>query len=289
VDLIGYDQNGVPESDATGVEGIFRWWLTVEQGDLAITSNPALRWIHSGSAGIDHILTPAFLNRDITLTNSSGVHAPSIAEWVVATMLFLEKDLGKLLAQQRQHIWEKVERPELSTRTVVIIGAGAIASAIAQRLRPFGPRLITVRRSSNVDPTFDETFVVEELHAVVPRADWLIVAVPLSAETRNLVDSEILSAMKGTARLVNVARGEIVEETALLHALKSKAIAGAVLDVLEHEPPATDHPFWDMDNVLLLPHTTWRSPEVRERQLALFLDNLQRFVKGTPLRNVVAR
>lgn len=286
VELVPYDTNGVPLRDASGAVALFRWWLSTERGDQLIDEYP-LRWIHSGSAGVDHILTDAFRNRSITLTNSSGVHAPSIAEWVVLTMLFFEKDLGTMLRQQRERVWEKVERPELSTRTVGIIGAGAIATEIAKRLKSFGPRLLSIRRSAKEHPLFDEVIPVAQLKEAASRVDWLIVAVPLSAETRHLVDRDVLASMKPEGRIINVARGEIVEEPALIEALRDRRIGGAIIDVVESEPPAGDHPFWDLPNVLLLPHTTWRSPEVKTRQLELFVDNLQRFVRGDSLRNVV--
>lgn len=285
--LIPYDKKGVPMQDATGATAFFRWWLSEEQGDAVIRNFPDLRWIHSGSAGIDHILTPTFRASGIVLTNSSGVHAPSIAEWVSGWIIAVEKDFAAMISQQRERVWEKVERDELSSKHVVILGGGHIGSEIARRLRPFGVKLTCVRRTSEAHRDFDETRDVAELREAVATCDWLIVAIPLTAASRGMISREVLAAMPPTARIVNVARGEIINEAALLHALEERRIAGAVLDVFEEEPLPADHELWSLPGVVVLPHTTWRSPLVKERQLALFADNLQRFVRGEALVNVV--
>lgn len=287
VQLVPYDKDGNPSGDLAGVTGFFRWWLSQEAGDRIIREAPELKWIHTGSAGVEHILTPAFLEAGLRLTNSSGVHAPSIAEWVVAAMLFCEKDLPTMLKQQRRHSFEKVEQPELSQRTVLFIGAGHIARAIARRLRPFGPKLRALRRRPEADPDFDEVLPREMLLEALSDCHWVIVAAPLSRETRGMISAEAIGKMRRDARLVNVARGEIVDEAALIDALREKRIAGAVLDVFTTEPLPNDSPLWDLRNVLIFPHTTWRSPQVRQRQLDLFVENVRRFVGGKPLINEV--
>jgi phosphoglycerate dehydrogenase-like enzyme len=286
VELAAYDQQG-RELDANAkATALFRWWLTTEQGDRLLTRHP-LRWIHTGSAGVEHILTPAFLDASIRLTNSSGVHAPSIAEWVVGGMLFLQKDIRSMLRLQAERKFEKVERSELSGATAVFLGAGHIAGEIAKRLRPFGMRHVAIRRTPLPHPLFDESFAIDALESLAGAADFLIIAAPLSDATRHLIDGRILSSMKRSSILVNVARGEIVDESALIDALREKRIAGAMLDVFEQEPLPSEHPLWALENVLLLPHTTWRSPEVRGRQLALFVENVRRYVRGEPLVNEV--
>lgn len=287
VELVAYDRHGRTTRDPVGATGVFRWWLSPEEGDALIERENDLRWVHSGSAGVDHILTPVFRSRELILTNSSGVHAPSIAEWIVAAMLYFEKGLFDILRQQKERLFEKVERDELATKHVVVIGAGHIASETAARLRPFGVRLTCVRKSVEPHPSFDETVAVNALRDVAPSCDWLIVAVPLSNETRHLVGRDLLAALPPAARLINVARGEIVDEAALIDALRERRIAGAALDVFEREPLPAESPLWAMENVLVLPHTSWRSPRVKERQLALFVDNLRRFLNGEPMRNVV--
>jgi phosphoglycerate dehydrogenase-like enzyme len=286
VRLVGYDKTGNPVADPEGTEVLFRWWITPDQCDALIRACP-LRWIHSGSAGIDHVLTQTFRESRIILTNSAGVHARPIAEWVVGAMLLLLKDFPRMLEQQRQHEWKKIESPELGGSRVVFLGAGHIAREIATRLRPFGVRLIAVRRQSTHDDHFDESFQVERLKEVVRDADWLLVTAPLTASTRGLVDSDILAAMPRHARVVNVARGEIVDIDALTSALAGGSLAGAILDVFSEEPLPPDDLLWSLPGVVILPHTTWRSPEVHGREAKLFLENLQRWCRGEPLTNTV--
>lgn len=287
VRLVPYDRHGVPVENSASVTALFRWWISVEQGDRLILDHPRLDWIHTGSTGVDHILTPAFRSRAITLTNSRGVHAPSIAEWVVATILATEKDLGSITAQQRDRIWKQLERRELSTLRITILGGGAIAREVVHRLAPFGPRITVVTRSGDSSLPVAAVAPVSDLHETTGECDWLILALPLTPATRGLVDGELLSRLPSGARLINVSRGEIVDQAALLRALEGGTIAGAVLDVFETEPLPQDHPFWSMPQVTVLPHTTWKSPQVRERQIDLFVHNLLQRSRGGPLQNVV--
>jgi phosphoglycerate dehydrogenase-like enzyme len=287
ISLAGYDQHGVPAGDAPDAAGFFRWWLSQDAGDRIVRENRALRWVHTGSAGVNHILTPAFLESGATLTNSAGVHAPSIAEWVLAMLLAEEKGLEQIFLQQRQHAWKVTRSSEIGGRHAVLIGGGNIAREIARRLRAMDVRVTAVTRTGTPSDSFDAVERPGALLACASAADWLIVAAPLTEETRGIVSSAVIAALPPRARLVNVARGELVDEAALLEATSARKIAGAILDVFEIEPLPADHPFWDMDNVRVLPHTTWRSEQVNERQLALFVDNLGRFVRGEPLRNVV--
>jgi phosphoglycerate dehydrogenase-like enzyme len=285
--IVGYDKDGTPVDDSTGAEVFFRWWLSVPTGDRIISEHPALRWIHTGSAGVDHILTPTFLESKIVLTNSSGVHATSIAEWVVTAILALAKDLPRLLEQQRGHVWETVERNELSGRRAVILGAGHIAREIATRLRPFGVVAEAVSRSATPSRQFDSVFPSAELPDRLRGASWLIVTIPLTAQTRGLVDARFLALLPRDAVVVNVARGELVDEQALAEALVAERIGGAVLDVFTQEPLPADHPLWDVPRCIVLPHTTWRSPQVRMKQIDLFVRNLRNFLADAPLENVV--
>lgn len=282
-----YDADGRILDDSSGTVALFRWWISREVGDQMIVDHPQLRWIHTGSAGVDHILTPVFLQRRLLLTNSAGVHAPSIAEWVVGAMLAMEKDLPALLEQQRHRVWEKVQRDEISSRTIVFLGAGEIARSVAARLKPFGPRQIAIRRSSAAAIEFDEVVPVSSIDSVLGVADWLIVTIPLTDATRGLLDETRLTKLREGARIVNVSRGEVIDESALISHLRHGRLGGAILDVFNEEPLPAEHPFWDMGNVFVLPHTTWRSPQVKQRQLDLFLANASSFIRGEPLRNLV--
>lgn len=288
VTLVPYDQHGAPGGDSAGSVALFRWWLTPAEGDHLVEAHP-LEWIHSGSAGIDHILTPTFMKSGIALTNSAGVHASSIAEWVIASMLYQVKDLARMVEQQHERRWEKIERPELSGQRAVFLGGGHIAREIALRLRPFGVGSVVIRRTIGNDPAFDRSLMMEEGLGDLAAADWLLVTLPLTGETRNLVDRDLLARLPAGARIVNVSRGEVIVEEALLAALRERRLAGAILDVFREEPLPASHPFWSMPEVLLLPHTTWRSPQVRQKQIELFAGNLRRFVRKEPLVNVVDR
>lgn len=286
VDLAGYGQDGSTGNEALGAVAFFRWWLPAETGDRIIRAFP-LRWVHTGSAGVNHIITPTFLESGATLTNSAGVHAPSIAEWVIATLLAETKALEQVYRQQREHSWKVVRSFEIGGTRAVILGGGNIAREVARRLRAMDVFVAAVTKHGTPDDSFDAVGPGSSLLALVADADWLIVAAPLTDETRGIISSNVIAALPERARLINVARGELVDESALLDALESRRIAGAILDVFETEPLPTDHRFWDMDNVRVLPHTTWRSDQVSARQLSLFLENLGRFVRNEPLRNVV--
>jgi phosphoglycerate dehydrogenase-like enzyme len=243
--------------------------------------------VHTGSAGVNHILTPAFLESGATLTNSAGVHAPSIAEWVLAMILGEEKSLEQIYRQQREHVWKVVRSNEIGGRRAVIVGGGHIAREIARRIRAMDVTVTAVTRRGAPDSAFDAVLPAASLRSLADDADWLIIAAPLTPETHGIVSAEVIGRLPARARVINVARGELLDEAALRSALESKRIAGAVLDVFEAEPLPTEHPFWDMDCVRVLPHTTWRSEQVHARQLALYADNLGRFARGEPLRNVV--
>lgn len=284
---VPYDAEGSILGDSEGTVALFRWWIPNDVADRMLVEHPVLRWIHTGSTGVDHILNGPFLDRLPLLTNSAGVQAPSIAEWVVGSMLSMEKDLPAMLEQQRNRIWESVQRAEMTSRTIVFLGAGEIAKAIATRWKPFGSRMIAIRRSANAVAPFDEVTTVDSIETTLADADWFIITAPLTMETRGLISEERFSKLKVGARVVNVSRGEILDQPALIAGLRSGVIAGAILDVFDEEPLPESNPLWEMTNVYLLPHTTWRSPEVRQRQIDLFLDNAAKFSRGEAMRNVV--
>lgn len=285
--LIPYDKEGRPLEPSEDATGLFRWWLSTTQGDQLIEMHPHLDWIHTGSTGVNHILTPLFRERGITLTSSRGVHAPSIAEWVLAGILHVEKRLDLVARQQMAREWKQLEVPEISSLHVVLLGGGAIGSAIAARLQPFGCRITIVTRSGRSDAPGARVVPVSALPSVAADADWLIVAVPSTPETRGLVSAEVLRSMPAAARIVNVARGEIIDEAALEETLIAGRLAGAILDVFEKEPLPEESPLWTMPEVMVLPHTTWKSPQVRERQIALFVRNAIARAEGRPLENMV--
>lgn len=286
VELVAYDANGALTGDGGGAAALFRWWLSAEDGDRLLREFP-VEWIHTASAGVEHILTDEFRRRQPLITNSAGVHAVSIAEWVVLVLLAAAKDFRRILEQQRNMLWEQFTSDELAGRHVVIVGAGRIATEVAIRLRPFGVRLTAVRRSETPHRAFDDVVTQSDLADAVASADWLIVAAPSTAETKNLVNRAVLERLPPHAFFINVARGDLVDEPALIELLQAGRIGGAALDVFDEEPLPATSPFWGMKNVTVLPHTTWRSRQVRQKQIDLFVENVRRFVSRQPLLNVV--
>ena len=286
-DLVPYDQDSRILGDSSGSRAFFRWWIPRDDFQHILDGHPDVAWVHTGSVGVDHILTPQFLAKAIPLTNSSGVNAVSMAEWVVGCMIALQKRLPEALERQRRREWEKTEEAELAGQAALFIGGGRVASEIASRLAAFSMERIALTRSGEERGGFDQTSSIDDLHAQLPGADWIIVSAPLTSETEGIIGEAELGLMKREARIVNVARGELIDQDSLVAALRSGRIAGAVLDVFEEEPLPDSNPLWAMPGVIVLPHTTWRSPEAKRRQVALFAENLKRFEANGELLNLV--
>jgi phosphoglycerate dehydrogenase-like enzyme len=218
-----------------------------------------------------------------------------MAEHTLGVMLSFVRQLHRARDAQRQRRWVQDELwsvpPEfgsLAGSTLLLVGLGAVGGAIAVRARALGQRVIAVRRHPQPDPApADEQWGAAELPRLLPRADWLVLAAPLTADTRHLIGARELSLLKRSAVLVNVGRGHLVDEPALVAALNAGTLAGAALDVVEQEPLPADSPLWDMSNVLLTPHISGLAPDYWGRAMTMFEDNLRRFVDGRPLLNVV--
>jgi phosphoglycerate dehydrogenase-like enzyme len=249
---------------------------------------PRLRWIQMASAGVERALFPALVEGDIVVTNAAGVYAIPIAEHALGMMLALSRGLPELVRRQERREWQSVQGGELYESTALIAGLGGIGREIARRCRCFGMHVIATRRHpENPDPDADRVVPADELATLLPEADWLILCAPSTPGTRHMIDAAQLGCMKLAARVINIARGSLIEEPALVHALQSGALAGAGLDVFAQEPLPADSPLWDMPNVIVSPHTSGASPRSLERVLQLFLENLHRYVSGEPLQNEV--
>ncbi len=253
-----------------------------------------LKWLSSVAAGLDGIARPALLGRGVVVTNASGVHGPNIAEHVLAMMLMFTRDLPRLYRAQLARRWEKKSSREhgpgeLTGQTLLIVGLGRIGDAIAARARPFGLRILAVKRnaSSRHDPgvPVDELVSLERLDQVIGQADHLCLAVPLTPATRHLVDARRIALMRTGAYVYNISRGAVVDEAALVEALSAGKLAGAGLDVFEQEPLPETSPLWDLPNVILTPHVAGLTPRYFQRAAALFAENLDRFLSGQTLRN----
>lgn len=291
VEIVWVDTFGNISGDPQDAEVYLNWfYLKVETLHKVLNVAPQLRWQQTPSAGVNHILTPLFLSRKIVLTNGAGSFSVPIAEFVIAYILSHAKQLSKLYALQTEHTWKRsvdLQLREIGGTTLLIIGAGSIGQAIADRASAFGMRVWGSRRQPQPQAGFEKVVGAEEWRALLPEADYVVLATPLTPETKGLFDRTALRSMRSTAYLINIARGEVVDEAALLMALSEGWIAGAGLDTFSTEPLPPDSPFWSLPNVLITPHCSGMSPRIVDRTIALFLDNLERYQTGEPLRNVV--
>jgi len=254
-----------------------------------------LRWIHSSGAGVDPILFPELVRSAVVLTNSRGIYDHAIAEYVLGLMLAFAKYLPRTLDLQRRHEWLYRETERLDGRTAVVVGAGSIGREIGRLLRVAGMRVLGVARrprgggprSSSSDEPFERVAGIDELHNVLPEADFVVLALPLTPETRGLFGAAAIARMKRTARLINIGRGAVVDEAALLDAAREGRIAGAALDVFAEEPLPSDHPFWDTPGVIVSPHMSGDFVGWQAAVSALFVENFRRWLAGRPLLNVV--
>jgi len=265
-------------------------WLTMwrtSEIERTLHASDSLRWVFTSDAGMDSAPLALFRERGVTLTNGRGLHATPVAEYVVMAMLAAAKGFPALIRAQDQALW--LSGPpafgELYGTNALIVGYGEIGHAIAQRLRPFGVVVTAVRgRPSSED---DDVIGPEAWRARLGEFDWVILSTALTNETRRLISCRELSTMKATAWLLNVSRGQVVDQPALELALRGGTIGGAYLDLTDPEPLPEDSELWHMPNVIVTPHTSQASRRTGERAMELFLDNLGRYRTGQPLRNVV--
>ena len=253
---------------------------------------PSLRWVHLHSAGADRPVFVRLRQRGVALTTSSGANAVVVAQSAVAGLLALSRRFPQLMAAQRQHRWapliDGALPRDLAGQRATIVGWGPIGQEIARLLGVFGLVVAVVRSSAEPVAGGAPTVAFEQLPALLPTTDWLLLACPLSERTRGLVDARALALLPPGAHLLNVARGEVVDEAALVEALRSGRLAGAFLDVFAHEPLPADSPLWDLPDVIATPHSAGFSDGNAARVAGMFLDNLGRWHRGEPLlRQVV--
>jgi len=254
-----------------------------------------LRWIHSASAGIEESLYPALVASDVVLTNSTGLHSICIPEHIVGQMLVLARNFHEAVRLQERGEWNRFAvivhqggLRELHGSNLAILGAGPIGANLARMAAALGMRVRVMRRDTSRPVEHAEAVVAPaDLHALLGWADFVVLAVPLTAETRGMIGAAALRAMRSSAYLINVARGEVVDEAELVRCLQSEGIAGAALDVFDEEPLPPESPLWKLHNAVLTPHISGYTATYFDRMLALFEDNLTRFLGGEPLRNVV--
>lgn len=247
-----------------------------------------LRWAHAASAGVDVVVSEDVVHAGVTVTNSRGIFDPGIAEWVLGTMLLFAKDLLGSLHLQRERTWEHRDSEMLRGKRLLVVGAGSIGREVAKLAKAAGVRVSGIARSERPDdPDFGRVAPQDELHERLPEADYVVVTAPLTDETRDMFGPDEFRAMRSTARFLNVGRGPIHQEDALVDALREGEIAGAGLDVFETEPLPGSSPLWTMPNVFVSPHQSGDYIGWTETLVELFVDNFRRFVRGDELRNVV--
>ena len=259
---------------------------------------PSLRWMQQWGAGTDWLMRyPQVARVDFVLTNASGVHAIPISEHILSLLLAFGRQLDLAVRAQARGEWRQPQgmdgdpgRPifELAGKTMLLLGVGAIGARTAEVAAALGMRVWGVRRDPTVAvPHVEAIHGPDRLLELLPEADFVVLTVPLTRETRGMIGEQELRAMKPSAYIVNIGRGSTIQQTALVRALQEGWIAGAGLDVFEPEPLPAESPLWEVENVILTAHYAGRTPHYEERAMTIFLDNLERYVGGKPLRNVV--
>ena len=281
----------VCEGDPTSVEIAFfsgdLFPQRVREFVLALRDAKRLRWLHTFSAGVDNPWFQALRARGVRLTTSSGANAVPIAQTVLLYLLALSRDLARWSDAQRRHAWETHSMVDLQGMTLGIVGLGPIGLEVARLGAALRMRVIGVRRTPRGDEPC-ETWPMARLDELLAQVDGLVLALPLSEDTKQVLDARRLALLKRGAWLVNVGRGGLVDEAALVAALESGQLGGAGLDVFEVEPLPPESPLWSMPNVIVTPHNSGDSPANLHRATAIFLDNLARYVRGEALCNEVA-
>ncbi len=251
---------------------------------------PNLKWLHLPNVGVDHPVFTQLLQQGVRLTNSSGASAEPIAQTAIAGVLALARGFPAWWAAQQRHEWAPHAQPpqDLRGQTMVVVGLGAIGNEIARLAQVLGLNVVGVRRSPRqAEDRVDELVPPTALPSVVTRADWLVLACPLTEETRGMIDARILASLAAGARVINVARGQVIDEAALISLLRNKHLGGAYLDVFEEEPLPASSPLWDLPNVIVSPHNSASSTGHSHRVAEIFFDNLERWFQGAALRNEV--
>ena len=292
IDIVHRDSYEGIDSDLREAEIIFTFSLRPEQFAAA----KHLRWIHAATAAVHQFQYPSLTESGVILTNSREVHGLVVAEHVMALIFALAKKIPQAVRLQQKRTWGQTEiwnsavHPrDLAGSTLGLIGLGSIGSRVAQMAHASGMRIVAVRQHVEKErlPGVEEVFSFANLDALLRQSDFVVVAAPLTTDTQGLINEQRLAAMKPSAYLINVGRGPEIDEVALADALRNAQIAGAALDVFEKEPLPEDSPLWDLENLLITPHTAGLSENLWRRHYDLFSDNLRRYLSKQPLRFVV--
>jgi phosphoglycerate dehydrogenase-like enzyme len=293
-EIVRIDPDGTVHGDLSDVEVLF---FSIElalqpaalKKVLPVMEAPSLRWLQSPGAGVDHPVFARVIERGVRLTNASGLHAEPIAQYIFAYVLHWEREVARHLAQERARQYQVIVSGDLTSKTLGIVGLGGIGLAAARVGKAFGMRVIGIRRTpADTEANVDLWLPPQRLHELLEASDYVVLCMPLTNATRNWIGAAELHAMRNDAVLINVARGGVVDEPALIEALREGRIRGASLDVTAEEPLPPDSPLWELDNCVITPHDAGYSPRANERLSALFFDNLARYMAGKTLRNEIS-
>lgn len=262
---------------------ILHWSADAQLLEQVWRMAPRVRWVHSASAGLDEVLFPALVESDVVVTNARGVFSDALAEFAMGAIFFFARDFRRLVRSQMAGLWDQFDIAEIRGSGVGILGYGDVGRAVARRAHALGMKVLALRRKPDLsrnDPDLAQVFGLDQMHELLSQSDYVVLAAPLTPETRGMIAEREFEAMKPGAVLVNIGRGPVVDEAALIRALQSRRIRGAALDVFDAEPLAAGHPFYTLDNVLLSPHSADHTRDSKERTMRLFLDNFERFRRG---------
>ncbi len=275
-DLVDHNSKAGPYLDTADAVIAFGVMLS----DAIFSGGKRLQWVQAMGSGVDGIVDQPSYREDIVVTNMQGLHGPPCAEAALAAMLGLARSMPRVFENQKQAKWDRWPMRLIDGKTAVILGLGVIAEALAPRCKAMGMKVIAVTGAPREVEGFDEVRPRSEMMRSVAEADHLILLTPYTKENHHLVDAKMLAAMKPSAFLINIARGGVVDEDALIDSLRSKQIAGAALDVFAQEPLPEDHPLWKLDNVTITPHLAGFHDEYPQRALPILKHNIQKFLDG---------
>jgi len=254
--------------------------MTIRISDDLIKKASKLKWIHAITTGVDYIVNLPSLRKEVILTSTRGIHGPQVSEMAFLLMLALNRNFPEVVRNQDKGVWERWQGKLLWKKKVGILGVGVIGEEIARKCKAFGMEVFGIDIIKRKLDCVDVFYGPEDIVKVARDVDYLVIVAPRTPETEKIVDSKVLSVMKPTAFLLNLGRGEIIDEEALIRVLKSGKIAGAGLDTYLQEPLPKEHPFWGMKNVIVSPHVAGMSDIYVEQALTIFEENLRRFIKG---------
>lgn len=284
------DDSEFLQSHAAKADVILTGGLSDRLLRAAFMHAPNVRWVHVLWAGVDKLLFPELIASTVPLTNGRGVFKDGLAEFTLASIFHFAKDFRALIRNQEQAAWKQFDNVEVRGQVLGVVGYGAIGREAARLARAVGMKVLAVRRRSALaaeDPLVDRVYAPDQLHEMLALSDYVMVAAPLTRETRGMIGETELKCLKKSAVVINVGRGPVIVEQALIAALEQGSIKGAALDVFDTEPLPAGHPFYRLSNVLLSPHAADHIEGWAERAVHRFLENFARFREGQPLENIV--